>query len=249
MVRGAGLTAHVTVTDETDYAASFVVVEKRRNADHEPNTRPLILDIAGTDLDATTAAACHPLTGGMILFGRNWQDRAPADRAVRRDQVGAARPADLRRPRRRPRAALSHRRLHASAADARARRAVDDSDADARRRDAATAAGYVLGAELRACGVDFSFTPVLDLDYGDSGVIGDRAFHRDPRVVALLAKSLMHGLLLRRHGATAASTFPATASCRRTRTSTMPVDERSLEGDPGRRRARPTNGSAPRWPA
>jgi beta-N-acetylhexosaminidase len=61
--------------------------------------------------------------------------------------------------------------------------------------NAATAAGYVLGAELRACGVDFSFTPVLDLDWGGSGVIGDRAFHRDPRVVAMLAKSLMHGLL------------------------------------------------------
>jgi beta-N-acetylhexosaminidase len=62
--------------------------------------------------------------------------------------------------------------------------------------DAATATGYVLGAELRACGVDLSFTPVLDLDFGASSVIGDRAFHRDPRVVALLAKSLMHGLLL-----------------------------------------------------
>ena len=62
--------------------------------------------------------------------------------------------------------------------------------------DAATATGHVLGAELRACGVDLSFTPVLDLDHGGSSVIGDRALHRDPRVVALLAKSLMHGLLL-----------------------------------------------------
>ena len=86
--------------------------------------------------------------------------------------------------------------------------------------DAATAAGHVLGAELRACGVDLSFTPVLDLDHGASGVIGDRAFHRDPRVVTLLAKSLMHGLLLRRHGATAASTFPGTATSRPTATST-----------------------------
>ena len=58
----------------------------------------------------------------------------------------------------------------------------------------ATACGYVLGAELRACGVDLSFTPVLDLDHGPSSVIGDRAFARDPRVVALLAKSLLHGL-------------------------------------------------------
>ena len=69
------------------------------------------------------------------------------------------------------------------------------SDADARPPTRATAAGYVLGAELRACGVDLSFTPVLDLDHGGSAVIGDRAFHRDPRVVTLLAKSLMHGLL------------------------------------------------------
>ncbi|MEY2797080.1 MAG: hypothetical protein RLZZ119_561, partial [Pseudomonadota bacterium] len=47
----------------------------------------------------------------------------------------------------------------------------------------ATASGYVLATELRACGVDFSFTPVLDLDYGRSGVIGDRSFHRNPEIV------------------------------------------------------------------
>src|SRR3546814_6078268 len=58
----------------------------------------------------------------------------------------------------------------------------------------ATEAGYVLAAELRACGVDLSFTPVLDLDYGVSKVIGNRAFHRDPRVVAMLARALAQGL-------------------------------------------------------
>ena len=47
--------------------------------------------------------------------------------------------------------------------------------------DAATACGYVLASELRSCGVDLTFTPVLDLDWGESGVIGDRAFHGDPR--------------------------------------------------------------------
>jgi beta-N-acetylhexosaminidase len=94
--------------------------------------------------------------------------------------------------------------------------------------DAATAAGHVLGAELRACGVDMSFTPVLDLDHGPSAVIGDRAFHRDPRIVTLLAKSLMHGLLLAGmhscgkhfpgHGFIAADSHVA-----------MPVDRRSLK--------------------
>ena len=58
----------------------------------------------------------------------------------------------------------------------------------------ATDVGYVLAAELLACGVDLSFTPVLDLDYGVSSVIGDRSFHRDPRVVAMLARALAQGL-------------------------------------------------------
>jgi beta-N-acetylhexosaminidase len=61
---------------------------------------------------------------------------------------------------------------------------------------AAVSCGYVLAAELRAFGVDLSFTPVLDLDWGRSGVIGDRAFHHDPRVVAMLAQHLCHGLTL-----------------------------------------------------
>jgi beta-N-acetylhexosaminidase len=61
--------------------------------------------------------------------------------------------------------------------------------------DAATSAGYVLGAELRACGVELSWTPVVDLDHGRSEVVGDRAFHRDARVVSVLAQSLMLGLM------------------------------------------------------
>ncbi len=54
--------------------------------------------------------------------------------------------------------------------------------------------GYVLAAELLAVGVDFSFTPVLDLDYGTSSVIADRAFHSNPDVVAKLAGSLIKGM-------------------------------------------------------
>ena len=95
--------------------------------------------------------------------------------------------------------------------------------------EAATAAGYVLAAELRACGVDFSFTPVLDLDYGASSVIGDRAFHRDPRVVGAAGQEPDARPAAGRHGATAASTSRGTASCGPIRTSTMPVDRRSLK--------------------
>jgi beta-N-acetylhexosaminidase len=97
-----------------------------------------------------------------------------------------------------------------------------------RATNAATAAGYVLGSELRACGVDFSFTPVLDLDWGESGVIGDRAFHRDPRVVALLAKSLMHGLL-QAGMANCGKHFPGHGFVKADSHTEVPVDKRSLK--------------------
>jgi beta-N-acetylhexosaminidase len=58
---------------------------------------------------------------------------------------------------------------------------------------AARAAAYVAGSELAAHGVDFSFAPVLDLDYGGSSVIGDRAFHFDPTAAAALGAAIVAG--------------------------------------------------------
>jgi precorrin-6B methylase 2 len=80
----------------------------------------------------------------------------------------------------------------------------------------------------RACGVDLSFTPVLDLDHGESGVIGDRAFARDPRVVALLAKSLMHGLL-QAGMANCGKHFPGHGFVKADSHTEVPVDKRSLK--------------------
>ena len=70
-----------------------------------------------------------------------------------------------------------------------------DTDVLAACREA-TEVGRRMGEELRAAGVDFTFAPVLDLDWGRSSVIGNRAFHHDPRVVAMLARCVAHGLLL-----------------------------------------------------
>jgi len=61
-------------------------------------------------------------------------------------------------------------------------------------RELATAIGYIIAAELGAAGLDFSFTPVLDLDYGGSSVIGDRALHFDPTAVGALGACLVKGL-------------------------------------------------------
>jgi beta-N-acetylhexosaminidase len=94
--------------------------------------------------------------------------------------------------------------------------------------DAASALGHVLGAELRSCGVDYSFAPVLDLDYGGSTVIGDRSFHRDPRVAALLAKSVMHGLLRAGMG-NCGKHFPGHGFVKADSHHTVPIDKRSLK--------------------
>jgi beta-N-acetylhexosaminidase len=155
---------------------------------------PVVLDIAGATLNADDRRRlAHPLTGGLILFARNWRDRAAlVDLCA---QIKAIR-ADIL-------ICVDHEggRVQRFSSDGftplPAMRALGQlwMRDPMRATDAASAAGYVLGAELRACGVDLSFTPVLDLDHGGSSVIGDRAFHRDPRVCALLAKSLMHGLL------------------------------------------------------
>ena len=199
---------------------------------------PLILDVAGTELTAADRRRlAHPLTGGVILFSRNWRDRAQllsltaSIKAVRDDLLICVDHEGGRVQRFRtdgftvlpPMRALGQLWMD----DGRGARAVSGSGA-MRATNAATAVGYVLGSELRACGVDFSFTPVLDLDWGESGVIGDRAFHRDPRVVAMLAKSLAHGLL-QAGMAHCGKHFPGHGFVKADSHTDVPVDRRTLK--------------------
>ena len=164
---------------------------------------PVVLDIAGKTLnDDDRRRLENPLTGGLILFSRNWVDRRQLTELT--SEIKTIRPDMLicvdheggrvQRFRTDGFTHLPPMRVLGEAWMNDGKRGIGAGALTA--TDAATATGFVLGAELRACGVDLAFTPVLDLDHGDSSVIGDRAFHRDPRVVALLAKSLMHGLLL-----------------------------------------------------
>ncbi|MBH1977478.1 MAG: beta-N-acetylhexosaminidase [Comamonadaceae bacterium] len=196
---------------------------------------PLILDVAGTTLSAVDRRRlAHPLTGGVILFARNWENRAQllaltsAIKAVRDDLLICVDHEGGRVQRFRsdgfthlpPMRALGTLWM-------RDGKGGPGSGALA-ATNAATAAGYVLGSELRSCGVDFSFTPILDLDWGGSAVIGDRAFHRDPRVVTLLAKSLAHGLL-QAGMAHCGKHFPGHGFVQADSHTEIPVDRRSLK--------------------
>jgi beta-N-acetylhexosaminidase len=196
---------------------------------------PLIIDIEGHALTAVDKKRLqNPLTGGIILFDRNWQSRAQLTalcteiKAIRKDLLICVDHEGGRVQRFRT-DGFTHlpamRRLGQMwAQDGKGL----DGEGVLQACQSASAVGYLLASELRACGVDFSFTPVLDLDYGESSVIGDRAFHRDPRHVSLLAKSLMHGLLRAGMG-NCGKHFPGHGFVKADSHVDMPIDKRSLK--------------------
>lgn len=196
-----------------------------------PSFGPVMLDIAGTALTgAERVRLRHALVGGVILFTRNFQDREQLLRLV----------AALRAERRQLLIAVDHEggrvqrfRGHGFTALPAMRRlgALWDSDPVHGALEAlrvAGAIGYVLARELLACGIDLSFTPVLDLDHGASDVIGDRAFHSDARVVTMLASSLNLGLLCAGM-ANCGKHFPGHGHVAADSHVTRPVDGRSLD--------------------
>jgi len=186
---------------------------------------PLMLDVAGTELSAPERDVLrHPLVGGVILFARNY--RSPRQLCELTAAIRALRQPELL-------IAVDHeggrvqRFLDGFTRIPPMRRlgvAWDRDRAEACR--AAADIAYVLASELLACGVDFSFTPVLDLDFGASGVIGDRAFHAEPGAVAQLSAALITGL--RAAGmASVGKHFPGHGYVRADSHLAVPVDERS----------------------
>jgi len=154
---------------------------------------PIMLDVQGTELDADDVRRLqHPLVGGVILFARNY--RSPEQLKALTSAIHAVRQPPLL-------IAVDHeggrvqrfREGFTRIPPMREFGKIWDSNPK-RARELAEEAGWVLAAELRAHGIDFSFAPVLDIDYGNSSVIGDRAFHRNPKAIADLAHALVNGL-------------------------------------------------------
>jgi beta-N-acetylhexosaminidase len=134
----------------------------------------------------------HPMVAGVILFSRNYE--SPAQLAALTREIH-----DLRHPKlliavdheggRVQRFREGFTRLPAMGKLGEYYSAYPEN-----ALKLAQQTGYVMASELLACGVDFSFAPVLDLDWGVSEVIGDRSFAKDPYVVARLANALLRGM-------------------------------------------------------
>ncbi len=193
---------------------------------------PLMIDIDGTDLTPEDVRVLsHPLVGSVILFSRNYRDVAQlksltqAIRGVRSPHLLIAVDHEGGRVQR-----FREGFTRLPAARALGRRYDED-----RREGLALAqsVGWLMASELRAVGVDYSFAPCVDLEYGVSEVIGDRAFHSDPDSVAALAVAYMSGM--REAGmAAVAKHFPGHGAVIADSHVALPVDRRNfidLEGD------------------
>ena len=188
---------------------------------------PLMLDVVGTELTTDDRRRLlHPLTGGVILFSRNYSSPEQLSRltgeihALRAPQLIIAVDHEGGRVQRFREgfSAIPPMREFGRAWDANAQRASQ----------LVTDAGFVLAAELRAHGVDLTFAPVLDVDYGSSGVIGDRAFHSDPRAISELARALLQGF--RQAGMSGVGKhFPGHGHVRADSHHEVPIDERSYD--------------------
>jgi beta-N-acetylhexosaminidase len=187
---------------------------------------PLMVDIAGTELTPDDVQVLsHPLVGSVILFSRNYRDVAQvsrltaAIRAVRTPSLLIAVDHEGGRVQR-------FREGFTRLPPARSLGRRYDED----RREGlslAQAAGWLMASELRAVGVDFSFAPCVDLDYGASEIIGDRAFHRDPDAVAALAVAYMSGMREAGMAATAKH-FPGHGAVFADSHVALPIDRRNF---------------------
>ena len=187
---------------------------------------PVFVDVAGLELTPDDIERLqHPQVGGVILFARNFA--APLQLIQLTHSIRELRKPSLL-------IAVDHeggrvqRFRHGFTAIPAMRELGKLWDRDpAQALAAARGCGFVIGSELQAHGVDITFAPVLDVDYGESSVIGDRALHRDPNVIAVLAEALQAGL----NAAGMVSVgkhFPGHGYVRADSHLEVPVDDRSL---------------------
>jgi len=185
---------------------------------------PVVLDVAGTALtDADRGRLTHSLAGGVILVSRNYS--SPEQLARLTAEIHALRNPPLI-------VAVDHeggrvQRFREGFTAIPPMRALGQTwDTDRKRaRALAHDTGFVLAAELRAHGVDLTFAPVLDLDYGASSVIGDRALHSDPLAISELARALIRGFKLAGMSAVGKH-FPGHGYVRADSHHEVPIDER-----------------------
>jgi len=186
-----------------------------------------MVDIEGTEITAEERERlAHPKVGGVILFSRNYKSPVQMEalvkdlHSIRRPRLVVAVDQEGGRVQRFKDGLTTLPPMR------RLGEIYDENPSRARRL--ADLCGWLLAAELRAMDVDMSFTPVLDLDHGVSQVIGDRAFHSDPEVIAVLAHHFANGMSSAGMGSVGKH-FPGHGGVEEDSHHELPKDMRTLE--------------------
>jgi beta-N-acetylhexosaminidase len=187
---------------------------------------PLMIDVQGTSLTQEDRdLLANPLVGGLILFTRNFASIEQLEELIRDARSVRTPPLLIGVDHEGGRVQRFRKEFTVMPSMRTIGREFDIDQAAGKQL--ARQCGWLLAAELRAVGIDISFAPVVDLDYGVSSVIGDRAFHKDPRVVAELAIAFLSGM--RDAGMIGtAKHFPGHGAVAPDSHVAMPVDRREL---------------------
>ncbi|MCL4113385.1 UNVERIFIED_CONTAM: hypothetical protein GTU68_019511 [Idotea baltica] len=181
-----------------------------------------MLDLEGLEISKEEQEILkHPLTGGVIFFSRNYESVEQLSRLIKQVRNSSSKELLI---------AVDHEggrvqrfRTEFTKLPAVATLATSDHPTE----NAFTHA-WLMASEVRAMDIDFSFAPVLDINFGVSGVIGDRSFNRDPQVIAGLAGEYIKGM--REAGmASTGKHFPGHGAVVEDSHLEIPVDRRSKE--------------------
>lgn len=186
---------------------------------------PVMLDLEGLELSSEENELLkHPLAGGIIFFSRNYESVEQLSaliKDVRKAVEGSNKELLI---------AVDHeggrvQRFRTEFTELPAIASLAESDDPTQK---AYSHGWLMASEVRAMDIDFSFAPVLDINYGVSGVIGDRSFNRDPNVISNLASDYIKGM--REAGmASTGKHFPGHGAVVEDSHHEIPVDRRSKE--------------------
>ena len=187
---------------------------------------PVMLDLVGTSItQVEREMLLHPQTGGVILFTRNYE--SPEQITALIAEIHALRSPHLL-------VAVDHEGgrvqrfregfTHIPPAAEYGKLYAKDK---AQGKLLAQQCGWLMAAECRSVGIDMSFAPVLDIGIGVSGVIGDRAYHSKPEIIAELAHEFMTGMGQAGMAATGKH-FPGHGSVKEDSHTAHPIDKRSL---------------------
>ncbi|HDR1794026.1 TPA: beta-N-acetylhexosaminidase [Pasteurella multocida] len=151
----------------------------------------LLIDLQGQELSQEEVELLsHPLVAGLILFTRNFHDRAQMQALIQSIRQRVKKPLLITVDQEGGRV----QRFREGFTQLPAMQAFTCLIGDpVQQTNMAQQAGWQMAVEMTALGIDLSFAPVLDLGH-QCQAIGDRSFHSQAEMTLNLASAFIDGM-------------------------------------------------------